>query len=227
VLFALREPIAFVGLLLAFVLALVIRTVAIRLVQRRRVPAGWGSTRRSGGKAVDFKRDVDVFGAVAAVVGGTGWGKRVDDAGLRPAPVKALLAGPIAVLVASQLAFLAFVLTTGYRYSLRGLTSSSILHGDYSAPALDLFLLSLAVGLLCFGILAFFPIPPLDGWGLLRHAVKRPGTGFQKAAYWLDEQNVGIAILLAGVLLPLFAGLPLFLFLLDLITGPVFYAWSA
>jgi hypothetical protein len=227
VLFALREPIAFVGLLVAFVLALVLRAVAIRLVQRRRAPAGWGSGRRPGGRVVDLKRDVDVFGAVAAVVGGTGWGKRIDDAGLRPAPVRALLAGPAVVLIASQIAFAVFVLSTGHVYPLTGLTSSSVLHGEYSAPASDIFLLSLAVGLLCFGILALVPLPPLDGWGLLRHAVKRPGTGFQKAAYWLDEQNVGIAILLAGVLLPLFAGLPLFLFLLDLITGPVFYAWSA
>jgi hypothetical protein len=220
VLFALREPLAFVGLLVAFVLALVIRVVAIRLVQRRKAAPDWAPRRR----LLDPRRDVDIFGAVAAVIGGTGWGKRVDDAGLRPPPVRTLLAGPVAVLVASQIVFAVFVLTSPY--SVQGLKSSSILHGDYSAPAADIFLLSLAVGLLCFGILAFVPLPPLDGWGLLRHAVRRPGPGFQKAQHWLDEQNLGVAILLAGMLLPLFAGLPLFLFLLDLITWPVFKAWS-
>lgn len=225
-LFALGSPVALVGLALAFVLGLVIRVIAIRLVQRRRVPAGWDTPRRSGGKLVDVKRDVDIFGVVAAVVGGTGWGKRVEDGGTGPAPLRTLLAGPVAVLVASQLAFVAFVAVAG-RVALDALNVSSVLRGDLiGGTSVELFLLSLAVGLLCFGLLDLVPLPPLDGWGLLRHAVKRPGTGFQKAQYWLEDQNVGVAILLAGMLLPIFQGLPLFLFLLDLLCWPFLLLWG-
>jgi len=226
VLFALGRPIALAGLALAFVLGLVIRVIAIRIAQRRRVPAGWDTPRRAGGKLVDVRRDVDIFGVVAAVVGGTGWGKKAEDVGMGPAPLRVLLAGPIAVLVASQLAFLGFILVAG-PVSLSALSASSVLRGDvFGAGAAELFLLSLAVGLLCFGLLALVPLPPLDGWGLLRHAVRRPGTGFQKARYWLEDQNVGIAILLAGMLLPLFRGLPLFLFLLDIVSWPFLLLWG-
>ncbi|MFG1927436.1 hypothetical protein [Cryptosporangium sp. NPDC048952] len=227
-LFALGQPIALAGLALAFVLGLVIRVLAIRAVQRRRVPAGWGTPRRAGGKLIDVRRDVDIFGVVAAVVGGTGWGKKVEDAGMAPAPLRVLLAGPIAVIAAAQVAFLAFVLVVG-RVGLGSMSASSALRGEIGIVGgtnLGLFLLSLAVGLLCFGLLSLVPLPPLDGWGLLRHAVKRPGTGFQKARYWLEDQNVGIAILLAGMLLPLFRGLPLFLFVLDLLSWPFLLLWG-
>jgi hypothetical protein len=226
VLFALGQPIALAGLALAFVLGLVIRVLAIRVVQRRQVPAGWGTPRRAGGKLVDVRRDVDIFGVVAAVVGGTGWGKKAEDAGLAPAPLRVLLAGPIAVIVAAQLVFLAFVLVAA-PVGLSLLSASSVLRGEVTGgTSLQMFLLSLAIGLLCFGLLDLVPLPPLDGWGLLRHAVKRPGTGFQKARYWLEDQNVGIAILLAGMLLPLFRGLPLFLFVLDLLTWPFLLLWG-
>lgn len=225
-LFALSRPIALAGLALAFVLGLILRVVAIRVVQRRRVPAGWDAPRRSGGKLLDARRDVDIFGLVAAVVGGTGWGKKSEDVGMAPAPVRVLLAGPVAVILAAQVAFLGFVLVAD-PVGLSALNASSVLRGEViGGTSLQMFLLSLAIGLLCFGLLALVPLPPLDGWGLLRHAVKRPGTGFQKARHWLEEQNVGIAILLAGMLLPLFRGLPLFLFVLDLVTWPFLLLWG-
>ena len=225
-LYALRRPIALLGLVLAFGLALTIRAVAIRVVQRQRAPVGWGTARHGGGRFVDPKRDIDIFGAVAAVVGGTGWGKKVDGVGVRPAPVRVLLAGPVSVLVASQLAFLSYLFSGADPIQLRFVNASDVLHGYAPGTSIQAFLHSLAVGLLCFGLLALVPLPPLDGWGLLRHAVRRPGTGFQKATYWLEEQNVGIAILLVGMLLPLLSSVPLFLYLLDLVTAPVLLLWS-
>jgi hypothetical protein len=227
VLYALSRPVALVGLVLAFLLGLVIRAVAIQVVRRRRVPAGWDVPRRRLGRVVDLKRDVDIFGAVAALLGGTGWGKKVESDSYAPPPIRTLLAGPVAVLVASQLAFLAFVLSGADPIQLRFVNASDVLRGDAPGTAVQVLLHSLAVGLLCFGLLAFVPLPPLDGWGLLRHAVKRPGPGFQKAQHWLEEQNLGVALLLlVGMLLPLFAGLPLLLYLLDLVTSPVLLLWS-
>lgn len=225
-LYALSRPIALIGLLLAFVLGLIIRAVAIRLVQRRQVPAGWGYQRPKS-RAVDLKRDVDIFGAVAALLGGTGWGKKVESSTYGPPPIRQLLAGPVAVLIASQLVFLVYLLTGAAAIQLRFVNASDVLHGEAPGTTLQVILHSMAVGLLCFGLLAFVPLPPLDGWGLLRHAVKRPGTGFQKAQHWLEDQNLGVAVLLlVGMLLPLFQGLPLLLFLLDLVTAPVLLLWS-
>jgi hypothetical protein len=135
-----------------------------------------------------------------------------------------LLAGPAAVLVASQVAFLAFRLA-GDPLLLQLHTASSVLHG-VPGDAVSQLLLSIAVSLLCFGLLALVPLPPLDGWGLLaRRAGPRPSPGFARAHHWLDEQNIGVVILLVGLIIPLIGG-PLFLFLLDVVTTPVFLAWS-
>ncbi|HEV2089197.1 MAG TPA: hypothetical protein VGR21_12865 [Cryptosporangiaceae bacterium] len=215
-LFALGQPFALLGLLAAFVVSLVVRAFAAHVVLRRQVGRM---------PLLDPRRDFDIFGAVAAVFGGTGWGRRLDDVAGRPAPPGALLAGPLAVLVVSQLAFAGYRLAGADTLLLRAHPASTVLTGVPGEP-LSQALASFAVGMLCFGLLALFPLPPLDGWGLLRRAVRRPGPGFQKAEHWLDGQNIGTVILLAGMILPLSDGRPLVLILLDLLTAPFFVVWS-
>jgi hypothetical protein len=218
VLWALGQPIALIGLVLGFLLAVLIRAVTQHaLASRGRM--SWGKERR-----FDPRRDIDIFGAVAAALGGTGWGRRAP-AGPDGRPrASVLLAGPAAVLIASQLAFLAFRLA-GDPLLLQLHTASSVLHG-VPGDAVSQLLLSIAVSLLCFGLLALVPLPPLDGWGLLAgRAGPRPSPGFARAQHWLDEQNIGVVILLVGLIIPLVGG-PLFLFLLDVVTAPVFLAWS-
>jgi Zn-dependent protease len=228
VLFALNSPISLAGLALAFVLGLILRVVAIRVVQaQQRRRRGFGGRGYGGGPWFAPRRDIDVFGVVSAVIGGTGWGKKLEDDGIRPASVATLLAGPVTTIVAAQVVFAAYKITGGSSFLLDN-SAASILYGAAGggSTALEAFLLSLAVGLLCFGLLALIPLPPLDGWGLLRHAVRKPGNGFQKARYWLEEQNVGIAIVLAGMLLPIIGGLPLFATLFSLVSYPVMQLWA-
>jgi hypothetical protein len=88
------------------------------------------------------------------------------------------------------------------------------------------FLLHFAVALLAAGLLALVPLPPLDGWALvLRAAGPRPSPGFAKAQHWLDENNVGVVILLIGIALPL-VGSALVLYVLGIVAYPVFLLWS-
>lgn len=212
-LWALGQPAALAGLLVAFALSVLLRAAAQHLVIRRT------SLRRP--RLFEPRRDIDVFGAVAAVIGGTGWGRRLDKPG-----VFTILAGPIAVFVASQLVFAAYIAVDPTRLALRLGSASDILRGVPGTP-IPQFVLSVAVGMLCFALLAMVPLPPLDGWELVaRRAGNRPGPGFAKAAHWLDDQNIGVVILLVGLLLPLVAGRPLILYLLDVVTTPVFWLWT-
>ena len=72
-LFALGQPVAFAGLLVAFLLALLLRAYAIRLTAR-----SLGLTHRGDPVAPRLREDIDPFGAVAAAVGGAGWGRIID-----------------------------------------------------------------------------------------------------------------------------------------------------
>lgn len=217
--FALLQPVALIGLLLGFAVSVVLRAVVQHLVARRGPYA-----RRQ--RLFDPRRDIDVFGVVAAVLGGTGWGKRATDPGGGWPRISVLVSGPIAVLVASQLAFAAYRFSGGSPLLLELYAASDVFRGIPTGTAVEKFLLSFAVSLLCFGLLALVPLPPLDGWGMLaRRAGSRPNPGFARAQHWLDEQNIGVVILLVGLVIPL-AGGPLFLFLLNIVTAPVFALWA-
>ena len=215
-LWALGQPAALVGLVVGFAVALAVRAAAQHLALRRVL----GRSR-----LLDVRRDFDIFGAVAAVIGGTGWGRKSPDVGASPPPLAVLLAGPAAVLIASQVAFAGYRVAGGDPLPLRVYAAADVLRGVPGSP-LPQALLSFAVGLLAFGFLALLPLPPLDGWVLLRRSVRRPGSGFQRARYWLEEQNIGVVILLVGLILPLVGGLPLLLLILNVVTLPVLRAWS-
>jgi hypothetical protein len=213
---ALVQPVALVGLLLGFAAAVVVRAVVQHMVANR----GPFARRQP---AFEPRRDIDVFGVVAAVLGGTGWGRRAGD---RPSTA-VLFAGPGAVLLASQLAFAAYWLLGGDSLLPRLYVASDVFRGVPSGESWERILYSFAMSLLCFGLLALVPLPPLDGWGLLASRMgPRPGPGFAKTQHWLDEQNIGVVILLVGLIIPLTGGLPLFLFLLDLATYPVRVIWA-
>ncbi len=69
-LFALGRPVVFAGLLLAFLLAVVLRAFAVRFTAR-----GLGLVDRRESVAPRLREDVDPFGAVAVAVGGAGWAR--------------------------------------------------------------------------------------------------------------------------------------------------------
>jgi hypothetical protein len=225
VLFALAQPVAFAGLLVAFLLALVLRAYAIRITAR-----SLGLTAGREPVTPRPREDVDPFGAVAVAVGGAGWGKTIDVDEVprfrgRGRAAAVFAAGPLVVLLAAQFLFLIFRYAYPESFALALLRPSDVLRGQFTAPYPMQFLLAVAVGLLAFGLLALIPVPPLDGFGLLWSAVRRPGSGLQGYRLWLDGRNLGVVILLACCFFPL--GRPLLMLPLDLIGTLFMRMWGA
>ncbi|MCY1137983.1 hypothetical protein OWR29_08230 [Actinoplanes sp. Pm04-4] len=199
-LYALGEPVAFVALVLSFLLALVLRAVAIRLTAR-----SLGLAERRDTIAPRLREDVDPFGAVAAALGGMGWGKilTVDDVPRYRGKARAILvflAGPVLCILVSQLLLLGYALA--YPENVLSLIGPADVLLGIGLPFVHQVVLSLAVGLLCFGILALVPIPPLDGFGVLYNALTRPGRGMQWMRLWFEDKNIGVLVLLILCLFP-------------------------
>ena len=212
-LFALVEPVAFAALVLAFLAALLLRAVAVRYTARR-----LGLADRHEQVTPRLREDIDPFGAVAAALGGMGWGKMlsVDDVpGYRGRGRAAAVfaAGPLSCIVAAQLCFAGYVLLYGPGL-LSFLGPASVLLG-VDAPAGEQVLLSFAVGLLSFGLLELIPIPPLDGFGILWYALRKPGPGMMWMRQWFEDKNIGVLILLVCCLFPF--GAPLLVQILDIL----------
>jgi Zn-dependent protease len=224
VLFALAQPIALVGLLIAFVLALIVRAYAIRITGR-----SLGLTGRNESVTPRLREDIDPFGAVAAAIGGTGWGKGIDVDEVprfrgRGRAATVFAAGPVVTLIISQLLFLLFKIVYPGSFSLALYSPSDVLHGQIDEDAGPLILLSLAVGFFAFGLLALIPIPPLDGFGLLWQCFRRPGPSMHAYKLWFVEKNLGVVLLLACCFFPL--GAPLLLIPIDLVGGPLMHLWG-
>ena len=223
-LFALAQPVAFAGLLVAFLLALIVRAYAIRITAR-----SLGLTPAREPISPRLREDVDPFGAVAAAVGGAGWGKTIDvdevpRFGGRGRAAAVFAAGPLAALVLSQVGLLIFRYAFPDPFALELYRPSEVLRGQFEATAGAQFVLAVAVGLLGFALVALIPIPPLDGFGLLWSAFRAPGRGLQGYRLWMDGKNLGVVILLACCFFPL--TYPLLLVPVDLLGTPLMRLWS-
>lgn len=213
-LFALGEPVAFVALLIAFLLGLALRAIAIRFTART-----VGLAERRVSLRLSPREDVDPFGAVAAAVGGMGWGKQlsVDEIPRyrgRGRAAAVFIAGPVACILAGELliATYALVFPDSAEFVLASAGIGDVLRG-VNLPAAQQIVLSLGVGLLAFGLLALIPIPPLDGFGILWNALRRPAAGMQWMRLWLEDKNVGVLLLLIFAFFP--TGDPLLNMVLD------------
>ena len=212
-LFALGEPVAFVALVVAFLLGLLLRAFAIRITAR-----SLGLTERREPVSPRLRDDIDAFGAVAAAIGGMGWGKpiSVDEVPRQHGRGRAaavFAAGPVVCILVAQVLFAAYVFTFPENL-LAALSPSDVLRG-FPLPLAEQVLLCLAVGLLSFGLLALIPIPPLDGFGILWSVMRRPGAGAQQTRLWLEDKNLGVLILLICCFFPL--SYPFLLMILDLL----------
>jgi Zn-dependent protease len=202
VLFALGTPVAFAALVCSFILGLVLRAVAIRITAR-----SLGFAHRGESITPRLREDIDPFGAVAAAIGGMGWGKAlsVDEIPRsrgRGRAALVFLAGPLTNIVIGEILIGTYALVYGGDL-LTFIGPANVLLGDLKMAVGPTVLLSLGVGLLSFGLLALIPIPPLDGFGVLYNALRRPGNGIQWMRLWFEEKNIGVVILLACCLFPL------------------------
>ena len=197
-LWALAQPAAMAGLIAAFVIGVGLRAAMQWLIAGR--PASAARTR------------LDPLGMAAACLSGIGWGRPA----AAPASRRdrwAVLAGPAAVLVASQLAFAAY--RSAYpdlSLPLRLNRPSDFLHGVLAPTAAAQLMLSVAVGLLCFGLVALFPVPPFDGYRL----IAGPASPLDRLA---------AVVVFAAAVVPV-AGRPPLLMVLDTVAGPVVRFWA-
>jgi len=208
------RPVGLVGLLIAFFASL-----ALRLVARRLVNARLGVTHRGRVTAIDWRHELDPFGAVAALVLGTGWGRAatLDGLGTRGRRLAPVIAGILAPILVGELLLIAFRLLYGHTGSL-AVADLMAASSDFGYPAQ--LLLTTAAGMIAFGALALIPLPPLDGFALLWHSMRRPGVTAAKIRHVLVDNNIGLVILLFMAIYPFggsFLTLPLNLIALPLV----------
>lgn len=213
---ALGDPVSLLVLVVSFVLAVTVHGWVQSLVASR---TGDRRPQMEGRTSPDPRRHVDPFGAVGAAIAGIGWAKPLDPPDGRRskgALVAVLLSGAIANLVLGFAALAAFRLVGGRVLGASTLQLQFGVSGDLLPKALLLFgLMNVFVGLL-----SLVPLPPLDG-GRLLFALAPRTPGWQKAQYQLDERNIGIAVLLALLLIPLGGPQALLPLVLDTLAGPL------
>ena len=210
-LFALGEPAAFVALVVAFLLGLVLRTLAMRFTAR---VVGLGDGRPL--LRLSPREIIDPFGAVSAAIGGMGWGRQVtvDEVPRwrgRGRAAAVFAAGPVACILVGELIIAGFALAFP-TWVLAQVQPGWILRG-IPLPVGEQVVLSLGTGLLAFGLLALIPIPPLDGFGVLWNALRRPGAGMSWLRLWFEDKNIGALILLVCAFFP--TSSPLLLMIID------------
>lgn len=215
-LWALGQPAAAVGLAVGFLLGLGLRVLAQRLtaVGQRVWPYRVVTPHP--------RLDVDPIGAVAAVLGGTGWGCGVRPEGMRLRTGAVVLAGPLAVLAGSQTLLLGYAASYPAQRAVLALNHpSDVLRGVVAPTMAAQLVLSAAVGMLSFALLALLPLPPLDGFRLVR-LIFTDGTA---APSVLVDRLGGLGLLL-GVAIPVAGGLPLVVLALDVVGTPLLRAWT-
>lgn len=215
-LYALGDPLSFVLLVISFLAAVTLHGWVQSLVAAR---SGDRLVQQTGRTRPDPRRHVDPFGAIAGAIAGIGWAKpvEVDERVPRRTLLTVLLSGAVANVVVGVAALVGFRLLGG---AVLGASTYQLQRG---APLDDVLLRTL----LLFGLMNVFvaalslvPLPPLDG-GRLLFALGPRSSGWQKARYYLVEQNIGVAVLLALLLIPLGGPQALLPTLLDTLVGPL------
>jgi len=220
VLYALEHPAAFGVLLASFVVGLTLHGWVQAHV------AGWRGDRRpaqEGRTKADPRVHVDPFGAVGALISGLGWARPVElhQARRKNVLVLVTLCGPAVNLLLGVGGLLAFRALNGAGDAgkVQGGAAYVLQHGFVLDGGADVLLL-LGCSQLYLGALSLVPLPPLDGGRLLFGLAPRT-HGWLRAEHQLVERNIGVAVLLALLLIPLGGPVPLLPDLLDALLWPL------
>jgi hypothetical protein len=221
VLYALRYPFSFGVLIGTFIVGVTIRGLVQQLVSGERRPK-WVRANTKRRRSTWLTPYFDIYGAIAALLGGVGWGTPVDTSDPRHRSngrrVAQLLLGPIVLAGLGAVLLLAFrawthvdglssqrygairtwaglyAVSTGQSFAI-SVPGHLGTHFQYALPFGQVALLLAGVELLAMGVLAILPIPPLDGGRLLFALTPRSGA-WQRVRFRLDEENWGLLVLL-------------------------------
>jgi hypothetical protein len=221
VLYALRYPFSFGVLIGTFVVGVTVRGLVQQLVSGERRPK-WVRANTLRRRSTWLRPYVDVYGAIAALLGGVGWGAPVDTSDPRHRSkgrrVAQLLLGPIVLAALGTGLLLGFrawthfdglsspqyvnvrtwaglyAVSTGQSFAISAPGHLNT-HFQYALPFGQVAMLLAGVELLAMGVLAILPIPPLDG-GRLLFALTPASGAWQRIRFRLDEENWGLLILL-------------------------------
>jgi Zn-dependent protease len=224
VLYSLADLQTFLILLGGVLLAWAVHVGAQRLVQSRIPETKWLLQHRSG-----IAGFVDPFAAVAAILGpaSAGWTPPVEwnsHRGSKRPLVILLLAGPLGNLLAGAgclIGLRAWVGPTGTKGVLD--VYGRVFLGDFVdfADAVGGTFLQrglLLVGLiqLIVAVVSLIPLPPLEG-GRLLFLFTPKTAGWQKAEYQLAERNIGLILVLVGLIRISSGIVPPFAYLADVV----------
>jgi Zn-dependent protease len=225
-LFLLDQGWALLGALIGLALGVLAQGIAQAYAARSLLGDRQGQL--AGRLRPDPRHHLDPFGVVVAMIANppVTWGKPVPFAepkfGKRGRFVATCLVGPLAHLVLG-LALLGALTVAGggvtddgfLRAGTGGLQvlGGIVLFG--TEPLLTVLGVAGLVNVLC-AVLRLIPLPPLDGARILW--VYAPRTeGWRKARYWLEEQNVGIGLLIL-LMIPVFGDTGLLLRVVQSVT---------
>ena len=215
-LYALGEPLSFVILVVSFVVAVTLHGWVQSLLSARM--GGRGSL-QPGATRPDPRRHVDPFGAIAGAIAGVGWARPVELAARlsRRALALVVAAGVGINLAVGFGALVAFRVLEG---PVGGVSSVLLQRGVSNVDLASRVLLLFGLMNVFVGVLSLVPLPTLDGGRLLFASAPR-SSGWQKAQYYLVDQNIGVAVLLALLLIPLGGPQALLPTILDTLVGPL------
>jgi hypothetical protein len=216
VLFHLAEPAALLGIILALLVGIFAHDAAqVGAARLAHDPLPARSGRLTGPPTTR----VSPFSAVSMIIAGNGWAEPIamnDVWRKRRFHVSAaILAGPLAYLVLTAAALGAYVAVSEPAFIEQGDRTIRIgLQGGFGAK----LLLWMALTFASMFILSLVPVPPTDGGRVL--FLLAPATpGWRNANDKLANNNIGVVILLAILLLPvLFTGFPS---VVDQLVGPL------
>jgi len=207
-LFVLDKPALLLGIIAALYIGVIVGGAATVLTARA---LGDPMGQRSGFLSLNPAKHVQVYSAVCMVFAGYGWAEQVplnDRWRARRFHVcAAVLARPVsyALLSLAAVAGAGATKAPGYVEGLNRIPETLTGNG---IPFLTQFLLQMALVFASLCVISLIPVPPTD-LGRVIFTLGGTSMGWQKARYQLEERNLGLAIVLALLLLPiLFTGFP-------------------